>query len=122
MLNDIADLIDVAVWGNTLLSESLPGLSLSTGDPPELIQAFDIACGRLETNPDDVDARFMRGVVCQSKRWYEPALADFSAVLRKQPRHARAWLLVGEVLTALGEYDKAKVARQTALEIHPGVG
>jgi tetratricopeptide (TPR) repeat protein len=119
MTEPISSVLD-ALFVGYLLDGILP--ELSSGDPPELQEAYRAATEALERDPNDVQAHFMRGVVCQSKRCYEAALADFAEVLRANPRHARAWLLTGEVLTNLGEYDKAKLARQTALAIDPGVG
>lgn len=117
MLDDILTLAAVE-----LLPFALPTLSTSTGDPPELVEVYENACAAIDQNPDDVQAHFVRGVVCQGKRWYEAALADFAAVVRLDPRHARAWLLAGEVLAALGKYEQAQTARQKALEIDPAVG
>jgi tetratricopeptide (TPR) repeat protein len=131
MVDDV--LAIVGLWGGDIVSAALsgctgpawldlPGLSISTGDPPELVEVYEKACAAIEENPNDAQAHFVRGVVCQGKCWYEAALADFAVVLRLEPRHARAWLLASEVLSALGKYEQAQTARQKALEIDPQVG
>ena len=43
-------------------------------------------------------------------------------MLRREPGHARAWLLLSEVLVSLGEYDWARAARRRALELDPSLG
>jgi tetratricopeptide (TPR) repeat protein len=91
----------------------------STGDPPELSRVYHSASRDIEKDPSNVQAHFTRAVVCQSKRWYPQALADVNAILTRDPQHARAWLLLSEVLASLGEYDRAKTARQRALQLDP---
>ena len=122
MLDDIFAAVDVVDLGAVFLAAAADKLGEGTGNPPELKQVFEDACATIEENPDDTQARFMRGVICQSQRWYEPALADFAVVLRVEPQHARAWLLSSEVLGSLGLHEQAQTARQRALEIDPEVG
>src|ERR1700722_1986486 len=98
----------------------LPDFGVS--DPPELSRAYDAATQAVETDPTDAGAYYLRAVVCQQKRWYAEALADFGEVVRLHPDHAKAWLLISEILTSLGEYDKAKTARRQAQELDPNVG
>src|SRR5215471_17226838 len=91
------------------------------GDPPEFEEIFESATKTLEEDPGNAQAYFARGVICQSKGWYPQALADFVDVVKLDPKHARAWLLMSEVLAYMGEVDKSKLARQQALEIDPAV-
>lgn len=102
-------------------SASISPPTFSTGDPPELQRIFESATETLEQDPANVEARFQRGVVCQSKGWLKQAVADFVEVLRRQPDHARAWLLLSEVLNKVGEHDKASAARKRALELDPAL-
>jgi tetratricopeptide (TPR) repeat protein len=95
--------------------------TFSTGDPPEFMEIFKSATASIDEDPKNAQAYFMRGLVCQSKRWYPEALADFLEVVKNDPRHAKAWLLMSEVLAALGDADKARMARQQALEIDPAI-
>jgi tetratricopeptide (TPR) repeat protein len=120
MIDDLFLLVGAV--GELGLSAALPKLATSTGDPPELVEVYENACAAIEENPDDVQAHFTRGVICQGKRCYEAALADFATVVHLEPQHARAWLLAGEVLHALGKYEQSQAARQQALAIDPMVG
>ena len=88
---------------------------------PELVEIYEAACLAIEENPDDALARFQRGVIAQSRQWYELALADFAVVLRVNPQHVRAWLLSSEVLAALGMHEQARTARAKSLELDPQV-
>jgi tetratricopeptide (TPR) repeat protein len=110
MLDDALQLVPDSLLDPTVFA-GLPGIDgevgFSTGDPPELSQVYESASQTIAADPSNVQAYFTRGVVCQSKRWYPQALADFHEVLRRDAHHARAWLLMAEVLTNLGEYDKA---------------
>ena len=88
----------------------------SPGDPPEFLAIYESASATIANDPTNAPAHFQRGVICQSKGWHDHALADFVAVVRQQPEHARAWLLMAEVLSSLGEPDKARLIRQHALD------
>jgi tetratricopeptide (TPR) repeat protein len=124
MLDDALQLVLDSLLDSTVfagLTDIDVGAGFSTGDPPELSQVYEAASQTIAADPANVKAYFTRGVVCQSKRWYPQALADFHEVLRRDSRHARAWLLMAEVLTNLGEYDKAKTARAQALALDPSL-
>lgn len=95
--------------------------TFSAGDPPELQRVYESATETLESDPDNVEAYFKRGVVCQSKGWPRRALADFFEVLHRQPDHARAWLLLSEVFSKVGAHDQAGAAHKRALDLDPSL-
>lgn len=111
--------MDFAFWASVFRDLPGPGLAFSSGVSPDLERVYEETTAALEANPHDVEARFKRGVVCQSKCCYREAIADFSEVLRHQPDHARAWLLLSEVLSNIGEHERAAKARQQAIELDP---
>jgi tetratricopeptide (TPR) repeat protein len=117
MLGTVLELVAQAVGEYPLQSEH----SFSTGDPPEFEEIFDSATQTIAEDPNNAQAYFARGVVCQSKGWHPDAVADFVEVVKLDPKNARAWLLMSEVLSSMGESEKSKVARQQALEIDPSV-
>lgn len=119
LLGTLIELTDGYVLAYALDFAGVP--SFSTGDPPELQQVYEAATDELENDPSNVEAYFRRGVVCRSKGWHKQALADFTEVLRRQPQHARAWLLLSEVFHQVGEPDKARTARKQALELDPSL-
>jgi hypothetical protein len=65
---------------------------------PELKEAYKSASRTLAGDPDNIDAPFTRAVASLSLRLPEHALADFGAIIRLRPEHARAWLLRSEAL------------------------
>lgn len=119
MVENIFGIVFEVMEGHAILDMWQPDFR---SDPPELQEAYDRASRVIEEDPDNLEAFFMRGVVCQSKKWYEQALADFGEVVRLDPNHARAWLLVSEVMHSLGEFDKSRTIRQHALELDPTIG
>jgi tetratricopeptide (TPR) repeat protein len=110
-------LADGIALGSLLDVDFIP--TFSSGDPPDLARIYETASETIANDPSNVDAYFRRGVICQSKRWYGQAFHDFSEVLCRDPKHARAWLLLSEVLASLGQYEAAQKARQEALALDP---
>src|SRR5262249_3538082 len=103
----------------TWLASSDSGLL--SGKNSALVDAYANASQAIQDNPLDANAYFVRGLILKSDGDYTEALGDFREVLKIEPRHARAWLMLSEVLTALREYDEAKITRQKALEIDPSL-
>ena len=92
-----------------------------SGENSALSDTYAKACQAIHVDPSDAKAYFVRGLILKGDGYHAEALADFRQVLRIEPRHARAWLMISEVLTALHEYDGAKIARHSALEIDPSL-
>jgi tetratricopeptide (TPR) repeat protein len=92
-----------------------------SGKNSALVDAYAEASQAIQHDPLDANAHFIRGLILKGDGDYAEALGDIRAVVRIEPRHARAWLMISEVLTALREYDEAKTARQKALEIDPSL-
>lgn len=113
--------MDFAFWASVFPDLPGAGLAFSAGVSPDLERVYEETTAALEANPHDVEARFKRGVVCQSKHAYREAIADFREVIRQQPGHARAWLLLSEVLSTIGEHERARKARAQAVELDPGL-
>lgn len=91
--------------------------TFSSSDAPELQAVYESATTRLASDPDNIEAYFARGVVCQTKGWHLQALDDFMEVIRRQREHPRAWRLLSDVLSSLGEFDKARAVWQVALQL-----
>src|SRR5262245_9261969 len=96
-MNPLLHLIELALEAGTGSGDEVSA-GFSTGDPPEFEEIFESATQTIEDDPRNVQAYFARAVVSQSKRWYPQALADFVEVVKIEPKHARAWLLMSEVL------------------------
>jgi tetratricopeptide (TPR) repeat protein len=109
LLSLVDDLIPIGPFGDQWI----------TREPPEFQAAHAQATAAIEANPADKDAFFLRGLACKSRGHFAEAFADFCEVLRLDPDHAKAWLMLSEVLVSLGRYDVAKTAREQALQRDP---
>ncbi len=68
------------------------------------LQDFDVV---IERNPRPADALFQRADTFRMQGNWARAKADYEAVLRLDPGHAYAALLLGAVLIQTGEYERA---------------
>jgi tetratricopeptide (TPR) repeat protein len=106
-------------------SSSVPasgGGILSAEPTYELDEAYDLATKIIEKDPSQVQAYFLRGVICQTMQHYEDALEDFTEAIKLDPSHARALMLRSEVNFRLGDDEQGKADRQAALRLDPNVG
>jgi Flp pilus assembly protein TadD len=87
-------------------------------EPDELLR---MGTELIESRPADAEGYFICGTALHALGNYRHAADDFEEAVRLQPRHARAWLLLSEVLAKLGEVDRAMRARQHALELEPSL-
>jgi len=107
----VSQLFDAAILADVL--DLLP----SGADTPELQQAYESASNSIAKDPLNSGAHFQRAVVCRMKGWHSKALTDLLEVIRIEPNNAQAWLISSEVLANLGYHDKAREARQIAIEV-----
>ncbi|WP_439632149.1 tetratricopeptide repeat protein [Gemmata sp.] len=113
----------------TLCAALLPELELldlaaaqvlaTSGVPRELRDALASLTAAVEANPADAEARFRRGAVWQALGRPAEAVADLREAVRLVPGHARAWLLLSEVLPALDEHEAGRDARTRAVRLDP---
>jgi len=108
--------LDVVEWASRSAVESV-----RRGDR-ELVAALVEAEAAVTAYPDDPAGFYLRGVVNQSRGRRGAALVDFAAVVRLDPGHALGWLMLSEVLAAVGEYDRARAARAEAVRLDSTVG
>ena len=71
----------------------------------------------LQTEPEDTNALFDRGLVYQIRRRYEEAAQDYQAVLERNPEFYIAYIQLGVVTYELGELDKAVEAIEAGIEL-----
>jgi tetratricopeptide (TPR) repeat protein len=122
MLNPVLAALFTELLDSAILAGALDFVpSFSSGDPPELQKAYQIASDILARDPSNAQAYFQRAAVCRIKGWYSEALANLLEVVRLEPKNAQAWLLSSEVLGNMGYHDKAREARQIAIEIEANV-
>ena len=74
---------------------------------------------RLQRNPDDVSARYNRGVLCAKNNDLKAALEDFDEVIRRNPQDGEALNDSCWVHALLGDLDVALQRCDEALKIRP---
>ncbi len=90
---------------------------IEAGDLEEAMARLEV---RLDTNPDDVDARLLRGVILAEQGRLKQAEAAFKAVVRDHPRNPWPYTYLAGVHTATGRYEHARRALRQALRVKPG--
>ncbi|MCX6159488.1 MAG: tetratricopeptide repeat protein [Ignavibacteriae bacterium] len=72
----------------------------------------------IETNPNDADAYFNRGVIYDWLQDYTKAESDFSKLIQIKPKDAFAHYCLGELYRRSHEYSKALNSYTNAIEIN----
>lgn len=81
--------------------------------------AFDKA---IQDDPKNPEAYFARGFdILTDGSQLDAAITDFNKAIELNPKYARAYLMRGRAYEALGDHDHAKVDRDKALELEPGI-
>ena len=62
----------------------------------------------LETNPNDLQARFLRGLIAVTEKRYDDAIEDFRFVLVAEPERERVRLELGRAFFLAGDYENAE--------------
>jgi WD40 repeat protein/serine/threonine protein kinase/Flp pilus assembly protein TadD len=80
-------------------------------------EAIDAAEAALQQQPDDPDARYLRGQACQKLGRHAEAVADFTVALTRNPPSARLYELRAVSQAALGKPDLARADRERAVKL-----
>jgi len=75
-----------------------------------------------QTNPQDADVSYMRGVVELKKGQIDAALADFGKAVELDPKFAKAYGNRGVAYAMQGQLDRALADLNKALELNPKYG
>ena len=89
------------------------GCETTPDDPEALLAASRQA---VENNPADLNARYELGVAALAAGSHREALASFDRVLRADSSHAGSWSGTGQVLSLLGQEERAEAVFQRALD------
>ena len=81
-------------------------------------------CDTKQTDLNDADAYYNRGVAYREKGQYDQAISDFNKALEINPRYAPVYFNRGVAYYHKGQYDKAwenvHKAQDLGFKIHPG--
>jgi tetratricopeptide (TPR) repeat protein len=86
---------------------------IEAGEYQEAVEALDML---LEKQPDNVVARYNRGVAHQRLGNYAEAKSDYQAVLEAKPNDLQAALNLGAIYVELGREEKAIALYESKLE------
>lgn len=82
-------------------------------------QALKKVDGFLATKPKDAKARFLKGLILTEQDKTGEAIKVFSALTRDYPELPEPYNNLAVLYAGQGEYDKARVALETAIRTHP---
>lgn len=114
----------VAVLASSLSFGSFAG----TGEPKSISQlanqgqhakALDDIDGYLATHPEDVQGQFLKGVTLGEQKKTAEAIKVFSAISEQHPELPEPYNNLAVLYAEQGQYDKARLALETALKTHP---
>ncbi|MEZ6062123.1 MAG: tetratricopeptide repeat protein [Planctomycetaceae bacterium] len=76
----------------------------------------------IQDDPENADAWYARGFARLSHSdAILPAIGDFTRAIELKPNFARAYLMRGRAYESLGDNGKARIDREKALELDPGI-
>jgi len=98
--------------------ETLNGVKIlmEQGNPAKAIEQLD---GFLTSNPDHAEARFLKGLILVNQDKLEAAIKIFEALTKDYPELPEPYNNLAVSYSALGRFDDARKALQSAITTHP---
>jgi len=98
--------------------ETLNGVKIlmEQGKPAKAIEQLD---GFLTSNPDHAEARFLKGLILVNQDKLEAAIKIFEALTKDYPELPEPYNNLAVSYSALGRFDDARKALQSAITTHP---
>ena len=98
--------------------ETLNGVKtlIEQGHPDKAIKQLD---GFLASNPDHAEARFLKGLILVNQDKLEAAIKIFEALTKDYPELPEPYNNLAVSYSALGRFDDARKALQSAITTHP---
>jgi len=85
----------------------------------ELQAALELAHTGLEKNADDIEMRFLKGLILTRMERFDDAEREFQALIEKHPKLPEPYNNLAVVYAAQGEYEKARETLLRAINTHP---
>jgi len=85
----------------------------------EIDRALNLLEDRINADPNDVEARFFKGLLQMQQNDLEAARETFEAITRDFPRLPEAFNNLAAIYVSQGEYEYARVALQSAVANAP---
>ena len=98
--------------------ETLSGVKIlmEQGNPTKAMKQLD---GFLTSNPDHAEARFLKGLILVNQDQLEDAIKIFEALTKDYPELPEPYNNLAVSYSALGRFDDARKALQSAITTHP---
>ena len=98
--------------------ETLNGVKIlmEQGNPTKAIEQLD---GFLTSNPKHAEARFLKGLILVNQDKLEAAIKIFEALTKDYPELPEPYNNLAVSYSALGRFDDARKALQSAITTHP---
>lgn len=104
-----------AVGGETPTTPEVKA-TLESGQPDKAIEQLDVL---LANNPDDPEARFLKGLILVNQNMIEEAITIFEALTKDYPELPEPYNNLAVSYSALGRFDDARKALNSAITTHP---
>jgi tetratricopeptide (TPR) repeat protein len=75
----------------------------------------------LQQNPNEIEARYYKGVIARQHGDLPGAIKEMEAVVSANPQHALAQAELGALALQMGDLDRARLAFEQAVAIRPDV-
>ncbi len=114
----VALLVFIATPASSNEQETLNGVKIlmEQGNPDKAIKQLDKF---LTSNPDHAEARFLKGLILVNQDQLEAAITIFEALTRDYPELPEPYNNLAVSYSALGRFDDARKALQSAITTHP---
>jgi Flp pilus assembly protein TadD len=89
---------------------------LNEGNTAEALERVEAL---IESRPDDVGARFLKGVILTEQNKPEEAIEVFAALTDDHPELAEPYNNLAVLYAGRGDYERARAALQTAIRNNP---
>ncbi|MDP9139341.1 MAG: tetratricopeptide repeat protein, partial [Pseudomonadota bacterium] len=89
---------------------------IEQGQPAEALKLLD---GHIDKNPQDAEARFVRGLALVKLDRSKDAIRVFADLTRDYPQLPEPFNNLAVLYAAEGDYEKARDALEAALATHP---
>lgn len=92
-----------------------------SADPGFYINVTGCVEGALHTDPGNLTARNLRGLVLLNNHRFAEAQREVEGILQEEPRDLLALGTLSDALLELGKYDEAVEATQRLMDLRPGM-
>ena len=113
------DIVSALMESGSATADILLERALAAERAENLELARELLDRAVMVEPDFPEAWYRRALLYLNDEAYDQALLDLNEALSIEPRHFRAWMILGRVFEVLGQNREALEAYREVLTIHP---